>query len=293
MNFKEYFLEANIQRLSPQEEEQTDRITDEINRYSRDPKVLKRKAISKDGYTLVLVSKLRYERRDLKTPSRRSKELPVYIKLSPDNDTNGAFVPHRSPEDDYIYIDYDFLKTNSRVSIKSLLSHEIIHAVQHYRKMSDLYKKAVRKTATDMTFLDWVNYYAEPLEKEAIFSEIDTVLSERYKQLVPVSVSNPVTIQYLNKQREKFLLELTLFATTPLENYIVNQELPIPDSLLKFDQFFATLLQRNVDTKEIQTLPPSAVLKLKGLRREFKTKLLNILQKIEERENLLENPPST
>ena len=289
MNFKQYFEEANIQRLTPQEEEQALKITNIIWNQWRDfkpeslPK-LKSKAVSMDGFELINVASLNYERRDFKTSRYKQKILPIYISITPGTDANGAFVPHKNPKDDYIFIHYSFLgETLSKSKLYALITHEIIHAVQHYRKMSQAYQDVSSKEAEDMTFEDWVNYYSEPLEKEAIFSEMDALIRNQYKLLIPNPNNSESINKYLDRNREKFLLELDLFSKTPLENYILNKELPLPPSLLKFEQFMTVLLLRSNELKKVK-VSESVQKKLENLRREFKIKMLSICNNLQKQE---------
>jgi hypothetical protein len=297
MNFKQYFEEANIQRLSPQEEEQALKITNIIWNRHNDFKPenfskLKRSAIKDGRLELIKVSDLNYERRNLKTALSRNKTLPVYVNISPNGNANAAFMPHKNPKDDYIFIDHSFLNENlSKSMLYALITHEFIHAVQHYRKISQAYQNASNKEVEDMTFEDWIDYYSEPLEKEAIFSEMDALVRNQYKLLVPNPDNRESINKYLDRNREKFLLELSLFATTPLENYILNNELPIPSSLSKFEHFLATLLQRNEKLKKVK-LPPHLQKKLEALRREFKIKLLSVYNNLQKQEAQIKGLPS-
>jgi hypothetical protein len=297
MNFKQYFEEANIQRLSPQEEEQAVKITNDIWDQWRDfkpeslPK-LKRKAISLDSFKLIKVATLNYERRDLKTLRNRQKVLPIYVNVAPGAEANGAFVPHRNPKDDYIFIDHTFLGENlSKSKLYALVTHEIIHAVQHYRKMSQAYQDVSSKKSEDMTFENWVDYYSEPLEKEAIFSEMDALIRNQYKLLIPNPNNSESINKYLDRNREKFLLELNLFSTTPLENYILNEELPLPPSLLKFEHFMRVLLQRSNEIKKVNISIPIQK-KLDNLRKEFKIKLISIYNNLQKQEAQLKTLPA-
>lgn len=296
MNFKQYFEEANIQRLTPEEETQVFNVVEDIWNKWRNLKPeqlpeLKNQALSKDGYELIKVGSIDYGRRDFKTSRFKQKVLPVYINVSDNAQTDGAFIPHRNPKDDYILVDHNFLtNTASKTKLLSLVAHEVVHAVQHYRKMSERYQAAVKKDIKDMTFEDWANYYSEPLEKEAIFSEIDVFLRNQYRLLSPNPNNTENINKYLDRNREKFLYELNLFAQYPLENYIVNQELPLPLSLEKYEHFLSTILERTPELKKAK-LSPNTQKKLQALRREFKLKLLNILKNLNEKEESLK-PPS-
>ena len=290
MNFRQYFEEANIQRLTQEEETQVKKIANILWDKWKDLKPenlpkLKTQAISKDGYELIQVATLDYGRRDFKNSRYKQKVLPVYVNVSDDAGASGAFIPHKNPKDDYIFIDHTFLSDSpTRSKLLSLMSHEAIHAVQHYRKMSSEYIKASNKDVENMTFEDWVDYYSEPLEKEAIFSEMDTFIRSQYTLLIPNPDNSDSINDYLNRNREKFLLELNLFAKYPLQNYIINKELPLPHSLLKFEHFLTTILERSSNLKKVKT-SPNIQKKLQALRKEFKSKLLSIVSNLNKQED--------
>lgn len=295
MNFKEYFEEANIQRLTTEEEKQVSDIADyvwfkikplnpeQINK-------LKQKAVEVDGDLYTNIGEIFYTRRDLKTPKARNKSLIVYINWS-DNEGKhmAAFVPHTNANLDYIEISYESLKNiDSKFRFKALLSHELIHAVQHYRKTSERYGEVAEKPLNQMQFYDWVDYYSEPAEKEAVFSEMDSYIRQQYNVLIPSSKNKSELNDYLNRNREKYLLELKLFVTTPLENYIVNKELPLPSALQSHDWFLTVLLRRTPGLAKIQVYP-EVEKKLTELKKEFKRKMLSTFADLQKKEANLKN----
>lgn len=296
MNFKQYFEEANIQRLTSQEEQQVSNITDhvwfkikplkseEIEKLKNDPDTL-----DYENNPMTLVGKISYVRRDLKTAKAKNKVLEVYINWGENKAAMASFVPHHNPSLDYIELNYKILNdVDSKFRLKALLNHEVIHAVQHYRKSSEKYQEVSQKPADEMQFYDWVDYYSEPMEKEAVFSEMDSYIRSQYNALLPSSKNNKGLNEYLNRNRETYLLELKLFVTTPLENYIINKELPLPSALQQFDWFLTVLLRRTQRLSKIE-IYPEVEKKLTALKKELKRKLLFVYNDLQNKESKLDN----
>jgi len=102
---------------------------------------------------------------------------------------------------------------------------------------------------------------------------------------LPSPTAEKTLRDYLNYSRKKYLLELKLFATTPIENYVVNKELPLPPVLQHFEWFLKVLLRRSESLLKIPVNRKTEE-KLNKLIRELKRKLLSTYEDLVEEEKV-------
>lgn len=146
-----------------------------------------------------------------------------------------------------IFIIYDELcRGLDREKIVSTVVHELTHGFQEYKKFSDEYKKQLAKKTKTTAFYN--AYYTQPIEFDAFTTEIGFSIRRKFNQLRSgiAEAKEEATKHVLQKRLEKFLLEFKQFFSSPIENYIVFKELPIPSILSTFEDLFETL-KKNPD----------------------------------------------
>ena len=77
-----------------------------------------------------------------------------------------------------IFLYHNNLKAESPGYIHEVITHETIHAVQHYKKMSTAYARAV--TAKQFGPKSKTAYYSEPMEREATLSGLVAQLRKTF-----------------------------------------------------------------------------------------------------------------
>jgi hypothetical protein len=93
---------------------------------------------------------------------KETKSTNIFVSFERDASSRGEFY------DEYgeIYLYYYNLEFKEKL-IKDILTHELLHAKQHYKKMSKSYKEAIRKRkkpSGEYGLRSYRKYYYDPLE---------------------------------------------------------------------------------------------------------------------------------
>lgn len=150
-----------------------------------------------------------------------------------------------------IYLFHDKLSRYTRSQILNTVSHEIIHAVQHYKAASEKYKDSIEGNNSS-------DYYLEPVEREATFGGIITQLYEEFKGYVSVikkynKLNDPISIRYFTRRLLQFIDGVTFFVNTSPQNYDTLTALEVPEALLNYIEFFKEISKDKRTKHKFQT----------------------------------------
>lgn len=162
-----------------------------------------------------------------------NREIPVFIK---EIGSGGSYIEETDNHYEHIVIAFDTIFENLD-HILSLLAHELIHAIQEYKKASSAYYDVASKMTNneDISYAEWFTYYTEPVEFEANASQLSYMITNFYGR------------RDVDKSKVIYLLDYVL---------------KFPKS--KMDKFFNTFLNSKSEDAEIY---------ISYLREMFLTKL--------------------
>ena len=287
MNLKEFILEARAFELTPEEYKQITVLTDKfIKKYQglTAEEIFKNTtAFEKDelaGYGLETDKKTLPRYALLGNVNvydhaiKKKKKVPIYVIFFYfEGDTDGLY---RDEAND-IFLFHENLKYKSKDSIFELLSHEVVHAAQHYKKLSPEYQKAVR--AKRFGPKSQRAYFIAPLEREAIISGIISRLQNKVNNFLSLisaagEKSNTSEANYYVRKLEVLIKSIELFAKTKPENYFVLKEIDVPLDLKDKEQFFITVskepkLRREYQLKFLRFVENSKV-KIQEVLKKYK-----------------------
>ncbi len=272
MNFKEFFVEKRVFALNKTEQTQVDRLA---AKYVKKMQSLDSEGIKKISEPLSpsLYQKLNIEPESNKLKPRYDFLGPIHIRdrSTKEKRTVNVFVVFNSKGSDggvyfddgnEIFLYHNNLKYESSSYIHETITHETIHAVQHYKKMSTAYSRAV--TAKQFGPKRKAAYYSEPMEREAtiggLVAQIRKAFNSHLKVIEDEIAKNKASnvIRYYTIKLETFLKSIEVFAKTPPENYLKYKELPLPAPISHREEFFSVMSR---DPK---------------LRREYQLKMVNL-----------------
>lgn len=276
MTFKDFFIEKRIFTLDKEEQAQVDTL---VTKYVNDIQRLSPKEIKKisepfdkdtsnalDIKVIPGTGGIRFEflgaLKIIDRSVNKRRKINVFIIFNGDGDANGAYYDKRNE----IFLYHNNLRHESADFIHEILTHEAVHAAQHYKTMSKKYSRAVvSKRFGPKTKRD---YYTEPMEREATISGVVASTLKTFNshlQLIENEIKRgkaDMVIYYYVKKLETFLKSMEIFAKTPPENYLKHQELPLPTPIAHRSEFFSILSN---DPK---------------LRREYQLKMLTTTQEM-------------
>jgi len=90
------------------------------------------------------------------------RKIEIFVSFEKDQNARGEF-----SESEKEVVLYYFPLGASKDRIKDVLTHEILHAKQHYKKIGEKYKKAVKRRklpSGEVTFRSNRDYYLDPVE---------------------------------------------------------------------------------------------------------------------------------
>lgn len=197
---------------------------------------------------------------------KQSKDVEVFLIINaPNTTTEGVY----NDETGEIFLFHDVLKGYFKQDVFTVVSHEIIHAVQHYKSMSDKYQEEVGKDTPGE------NYYLEPIESEAIISSIVNSLyntSNEYKALVRkyLKLKDFDLVKFYATKHEMFLNNILNFAKTPLIKFDELTDKNTPRVIYDKLNFFKALNTNLEKTKKYKITLYKAV---EHMQRDFDTTL--------------------
>jgi len=165
-------------------------------------------------------------------------------------------------ETNEIILFYDTLYNASYYKLFEIVSHEIIHAIQYYKKTSLKYTKAVSRDINNDPELQYT-YYTEPLEFEAtvggILAKINAMYNNYIERIIDYREKDDKGAElYFVRKLSVFLKEYRQLATSPFDVYLTHQELDLPVNMREREQFLSTI-QNN---KKLKRKYQSAMLSL-------------------------------
>ena len=217
INFKTFITESRFSSISPDEEKQAELLIQNFRRkYNTPKKIQKIKQLARNRR--VLIGKIKVI--DQKT--KKTKIAPVYITRR----TQSASYRNYDPlikKTDVITLNYiKALNGTDKDDIVVHLKHELRHATQQYKTVTDEYYKHLRKKPG---FEDDIYYYTDPSELDAQESEVFVRLKDYVRQLQRISINNT---QFYKIAMDKFKNQLNIFLTKPWEDKAVIKNLPKP-----------------------------------------------------------------
>lgn len=185
MTFKEYFIER-VYDIPEEEDKNIDKL---VERY--------RELVFKDPTTRIKISHLtpqKYFEKDINEDGRlkigrikvkdlgigKDIELNVLIDFTKGGNNMGEFY-----DDSNDIVLYYYALGFSVYKIKDTLTHEILHAKQHYKKMSKKYKQSTKtrkRKDGSVTFRSNRGYYLDPLELPVYTTLIIKQFYKEYKE---------------------------------------------------------------------------------------------------------------
>ncbi len=251
INFKEYIQESKSLELTPEEYEKVTTLSKKYielidkkprprtqllpQHFFKDIKIKKNSNITPRFLKLESI-----QLTDRSTGILKSIDVIVIFDY-PDPPYSGLY----RQQTEEILLFHDMFVNYSYYRIFEIISHEIIHAIQHYKTTSAKYIKAVKKDI----YKDEIarkDYYTEPLEFEAtlsgIISQLKLVYIDYITRIENHKINNEhVAANFLLRKLAVFLKSLKTFATSSPETYFVHNELDIPQPLQGREIFFNTV----------------------------------------------------
>lgn len=264
MNFSDFICEAKALSLSPEElKTVTDIANVYINHYQTASEgVLKKNSVllPRPIFPSIFLDKTdrnlkpKYIHLGTYVVSERktkiTKNVDVFLVIdAPTTKNNGVY--RESAEE--IYLFHNLLVNFTKQRVIDTVSHEIIHAVQHYKYVSDKYNKAEEDRDVANR-----NYYLEPVEKEATLGGIvsslyDTFLSylntiKKYNKLYDKTL-----VRFYTKKASQFIDEILTFIQTSPSTYNQLTLKDVPEIILSNITFFTILSDDKQMKKKYQT----------------------------------------
>jgi hypothetical protein len=264
MNFSDFICEAKALSLSPAE---LKTVTDITNAYINHYQATSIDSLKKDSVLLprTIFSSIYLDEKDKSLKPRyihlgtyivserktkNTKNVDVFLVIdAPSTKNNGVY--RESAEE--IYLFHDLLVNFTKQRVTDTVSHEIIHAVQHYKYVSDRYNKPEEDKDVANR-----NYYLEPIEKEATLGGIvsslyDTFLSylntiKKYNKLYDKTL-----VRFYTRKASQFIDEITTFIQTSPGAYKQLTLSDVPEIILSNITFFTILSDDRQMRKKYQT----------------------------------------
>jgi len=281
--FKEFINESRSFMLQPDEYVKVTELTKTYIDKIKNTKVTDTKPLPKHFFKdIKFIKKTKNGPRFLKLTSvkltdRQTKKLKhvdiIIIYNYPDPPYSGLY----REETEEILLFNDVLVHLPYYKIFEIISHEIIHAVQHYKQTSDVYNRAIEQDL-DKDELAKIAYYTEPVEFEATLGGVVSQLKITFHDFLNIikkyiAQNDTSSLNFFIKKTEQFIKSIQLFATSPPETYFNYNELDIPDPLRSREAFFRVTSQlpyyKRKYQKALISLTDSMKEQLSGTKRTF------------------------
>ena len=135
----------------------------------------------------------------------------------------------------------------------ALISHEILHGVQRYKKHSPGYEQA---TEDILNGLDWdrIDYYTDPGELEVQIGEIAGnvrhYIQNEYRKYQQLNKTDGYPEKGWASRYDKILSDLKTFFSSPPENYYEYKKIKVPDYLKRSEEFLETITSLYAASKD-------------------------------------------
>jgi hypothetical protein len=225
MNFKKFILEK-VYELSDKEEKEIDKLVKKYkNTFFKDSKtkieILKK--TPKEYFKDKLNEDEQYKLGNITVKDlekNKDTKIKILVDFTKGYTNRGEYLE----EDKTIFLYYyplGFIESK----IKDVITHEILHAKQQYKKMSKKYKKAITKRklpSGEETFRSNRDYYMDPVEfpvyttliiKQLLFDykELDKFEKIKFKEYVKNFIKNGAKLTVNNKTPETLLDKADFF----------------------------------------------------------------------------------
>lgn len=196
----------------------------------KDPQKVYKRNLTKDG---IFIGSIKY----FDHASKEKREIPVYVSFE-DLPADAAY----SNQDNIIelfYYQYDNLST---ILKRNKLAHELLHAKQHYKKITKGYNRAINKRTLpsgNVAIRSERGYFFAPGEYPVQVASIVHEMDRQYRLIVK-HIKSGSNAKFWEKQRQGFLRLLDQFIRSPK----VERGIELP-SYLKDQERFIKALYRN------------------------------------------------
>jgi hypothetical protein len=208
-----------------------------------------------------------------------NREIPIFIK---ETGSGGTYYQESDEYNEHIVIGFNTIFTNLDY-ILSTLAHEVIHAIQQYRKMSSRYSNVSDKieTSNSLTKEEDFLYYTEPTEFEAQASELAYNIIRFYER------------KKVDKEKVLFLLDNVLkFPKQKMHKFFnsfyIRYLMQLPDKEQDLlNGYLREMFFRKLEFLKVIAEPPNN--NLENIKRsnrywrQFKQKLFNLTQSLKRR----------
>lgn len=250
-SFVTYLAESNFREVTETNINQSNQIADEYLKLvaqitPADEEQYKRQKLhptwqqylkdnSADAFHLIELKSIKFK--DLQT--NKTINYRVYVAFG-ENNKNYAMC---DPDDRIIIIYNDTCKLLPRKKLVSTILHEITHGFQQHKTYSNKYQKLLDTKTPEAKKAANIQYFKEPNEFDAFTTELSYTIKTEFKRLKNDVVNSRMleTKKVMEQRVKKFLLELKLFINSPLKNYFIYKELPLPSSLSTFEDMLKTI----------------------------------------------------
>ena len=226
--FKTFILEKKAYTLDSRDNEQVEKIFKRYEEYfspealdGKDPKRLYKKDITKDGFFLG----------SIKTFDHALKEennIGVYVTF---DDLYADAAYEEESNNIYLYYkQYDLLPTLMK---RNKIVHELLHAKQHYKKLTPEYRRALNKrikSSGQVTIRSERGYFFAPNEYPVQIASIVHEMDRQYRLLLQ-KIKLGSNVRFWENQRRGFLRLLEQFIRSPklvedknIPNYLQNEK---------------------------------------------------------------------
>jgi len=127
----------------------------------------------------------------------------------------------------------------------ALISHELLHGVQKYKKHSAGYEQAIDDIRNNLEW-DRVDYYTDPGELEVQIGEVvgnvRHFIENEYRKYQQINKTDGYPEKGWAARRNLILDELKAFFSSPPENYFEYKNLKIPQYLKRSEEFLETIV---------------------------------------------------
>jgi hypothetical protein len=221
------------------------------------PLIFKRFTVAGDSFYGIQLSSIRHKDRN-KKEGRQDTNALVFVNFAmPPEDLSAV----------YYEVDKDFDVRQPTIVINdiyvggklkdlyALISHELLHGVQTYKKHSPGYESAIEDIRNNLEW-DRVDYYTDPGELEVQIGEvvgnIYHYVENEYRKYQQLNKTEGYPEKGWKDKRNSILLELKNFLSSPPENYFEYKELKIPPYLKRSEEFLETIVGLYGASKETE-----------------------------------------
>lgn len=211
-----------------------------------------------------------------------NKEIPIFIK---DTGSGGTYYEETEEFHEHIVIAFSTIFKNLNHALYTL-AHEVVHAIQKYKKGSESYYEITDKMVRGMpiTKEEYFVYYTEPSEFEANASELGFIINRFYEKK---NTDKNILLFVLNKVLRFPKKRMDNFFNSFYIRYVMNAPKTSEKQKELMMNYLKEIFEKKIYfLKNIAESPdnkPSNINKSNRYWRQFKQKLFNLIQNLEKR----------